>query len=212
MQFSFEIVSARPEQHAAVPTLAFGLRVSESTRADIQSVALRCQLRIEPQRRRYSPEEEVRLLELFGETPRWADTLKPFLWTNASVMIPAFSGSTEVDLHVACTYDFDVTAAKYFQGLDQAEIPLLMLFSGSAFARGKQGLEITQVPWSNEAQYRLPVAVWRELVDIYFPNSGWLRLRRETLSELLKFKARRGLVTWDEVVECLLTETEGHRV
>jgi Family of unknown function (DUF6084) len=207
-QFSFAIDNARPERHAAVPTLVFDLRVAESSGAEIQSVALRCQVRIEPQRRRYSAEEQARLLELFGEAPRWADTLKPFLWTHASVMIPRFSGGTEVELHVPCTYDFDVTAAKYFQGLEHGEIPLLMLFSGTAFVQGKQGLEISQVPWSNEAPYRLPIPVWRELVDLYFPNSGWLRLRRDTLSELLKFKARRGLVTWDEVVECLLTESQ----
>ena len=172
----------------------------------MESIGLRCQIRIEPQRRRYTGAEEERLLELFGETPRWGDTLKPFLWTHVSTVVPGFTGSTIVDLPVPCSYDLEVAAAKYFHALEDGEIPTLFLFSGTVFVRSPAGLRVQQVPWDKEAFCRLPVRVWRELMDAYFPQSGWLRLHRDTLDRLTRVKARRALATWDDVVTALLRD------
>jgi Family of unknown function (DUF6084) len=204
-EIEFAVTEVTPVPYAAAPTLAFRLHLEAPAGETIHSIALRCQIRIEPQRRRYSAEEEAGLLELFGETPRWGDTLKPFLWTHASAMVLGFTGTTGVDLHVPCTYDLDVAGAKYFHALGDGEIPLLLLFSGTVFAKGEGGaLRVTQIPWDKEARYRLPVRVWRELIDRYFPNAGWLRLRRDILDALLRVKARRALLTWDDVLAELL--------
>jgi hypothetical protein len=203
-ELNFQITGARPERHAALPTLMFALKIEETTGVVIHNIVLRCQIRIEPSRRKYSHEEEARLTELFGDTPRWGDTMKPFLWTHLSATIPAFRGQTEVELPVACSYDFEIAAAKYLHSLESGDIALLMMFSGSVFEKGATGMQVSQVPWSKEASYRLPVRVWQEMIDHYFPNSGWLRLNRETLSELMKFKSSRALATWDEVIETLL--------
>ena len=48
--------------------------------------------------------------------------------------VTGFTGATEIDLPVACTYDFEVAAAKYFHSLDGGEIPIVLLFSGTVFA------------------------------------------------------------------------------
>jgi hypothetical protein len=202
-ELAFTVSGVRAEPYAAVPTLAFGLRVEAPGQA-VHALALRCQIRIEPQRRRYSPDEEKRLLELFGETPRWGDTLRPFLWTQVSTLVPGFRGETETDLPVPCSYDFEVAAAKYLHSLDGGDVPLLLLFSGTVFGKRAEGLAVTQVPWSKEASFRLPVATWREMMDHYFPEGGWMRLRRETLSALMEVKARRALATFDDVVEHLI--------
>jgi hypothetical protein len=203
---AFDVVGARPEPHAAVPTIMVRLRVSEATGTEVHAVALRCQIRIEPQRRRYRADEEERLYELFGDTPRWGDTLRPFLWAHVSAMLPGFSGSAEVDLPLECSYDFEVTAAKYLHALATGEIPLILLFSGTVFTRGSAGFLAQPIAWDREALYRLPVSVWRELMDQYFPNSGWLRLSRDTLDALQRFKALRALPTWDLALEQLLKE------
>jgi hypothetical protein len=203
---SFRVTGARAEPHAAVPTLCFGLAIEAAGGARVESIALRCQIRIEPHRRRYSRGEEQRLTELFGETARWGDTLKPFLWTHASMIVPRFAGTTEVELPVPVTYDLEVAAGKYFHALEDGQVPALFLFSGTLFAEGPTGLCIRQVPWDREASYRLPVRVWRELMDAYFPGAGWLRLRRDTLDGLQKAKVRRALATWDDVVVALLRD------
>jgi hypothetical protein len=206
---SFAVLGARAEPYAAVPTLVFRLRLTESTGERIHAVALRCQIQIEPRQRHYTGPEEERLLELFGEPRRWSETLKTVLWTHASLMVPGFTGSLEIDLPVACTYDFEVTAAKYFHALDEGEIPLLLLFNGTVFTRGQTGFSVEPVPWEKEAPYRLPVRVWRDLMDQYFPGGAWIRLRRESFDALHLFKARRALPTWDDAVESLLREAEG---
>ena len=91
-QLAISIVDVRPERYAATPTLVFRMRLDDAGGEVFHSIVLRCQIRIEPQRRRYSPAEEARLLELFGETPRWGDTLKPFLWSQVATVVPGFAG------------------------------------------------------------------------------------------------------------------------
>lgn len=204
----FDCVDAQPERYAAAPTLLFKLRIAETSGEVIHAIALRCQIRIEPQRRRYSPPEEERLLDLFGDSPRWGETLKPLQFTNVATMVPGFRGSTEIELPVVCTYDFEVAAAKYFHSLEDGEIPLLLLFSGTVFSKGDTGFAVHQVPWHKEAPYRLPVRVWRQVMDLYFPNSAWIRVRRDTFDALQLFKSRRGLPMWDDALEALLQQAE----
>jgi hypothetical protein len=202
----FDCIDAQPDRYAAVPTLQLKLRISETTGAQVHAIALRCQIRIEPQRRRYSAEEADGLLELFGEPARWGDTLKPMQFATVALMVPGFTGSIEVDLPVPCTYDFEVAAAKYLHALGDGEVPLLLLFSGTIFTKGLSGFSVTQVPWHKEARYRLPVSVWREIMDRFFPGAGWIRIRRDTLDALQRAKAVRALPTWDDVLEALFKE------
>jgi hypothetical protein len=207
----FEVLDAHTEPHAAVPTIAFSVRIEASDGQRVHAAALRCQIRIEPQRRRYSEQEEERLYELFGETPQWGNSLRPFAWTHVSTTLPGFDGATEFDLPVECTYDFEVAAAKYLHALGDGEIPLLLLFSGTVFTQGTTGFAAVPLSWSSEASYRLPVTVWRATMDAYYPGSAFIRLGRDTLDDLQSFKARRGLPTWDQAFTQLLKEAEEGR-
>ena len=204
----FEVVGARAEPYAVQPTIVLRLRVVAEPGVVVHAIALHCQIRIEPQRRRYLPEEEGRLVDLFGERVRWGETLRPFLWTHVGITITGFEATTEVDLPITCTYDFEVAAAKYLHGLDDGEIPILLLFSGTVFrdAPAGGGFAASPVAWHEEASYRLPVRVWRDVMDRYFPNSGWIRVSRDTLDALTRFKAARALPTWEEAFEHLLKE------
>ena len=204
---SFDVVGARVEAYAAVPTLILRLQITAADAAPVHAIMLRSQIMIEPKRRHYDGQEELRLTELFGETPRWGDTLRPFLWTNIATTVPGFTGGIEVDLPITCTYDFEIAAAKYMHSLNDGEIPIVAMFSGTVFGRSTVGLSATPVSWSEEASYRLPVSLWRDMMDLYFPNTGWLRLRRETLDALLRYKADRALLTWDETLQRLLKES-----
>jgi hypothetical protein len=206
---AFELTDARAEPYAAVPTLTFRLEVGEASGASVHAIVLRTQVRIEPQRRRYTRAEEARLTELFGETPRWGDTLRPFLWTQLATTVPGFVGRTVVDLPMACTYDFEVAGAKYLHALEAGDIPLLFLFSGTVFTRGDGGFTAEPIAWHLEARYALPAQVWRDLMDLYFPGGGWVRLSRSSIDALQRFKSERALPTWDQAVEALVKEADG---
>lgn len=199
-----EVIDVRPQEHAASPHLLFRLRISETSGEVVHAIALRCQLRIEPQRRPYDAREQAGLRDLFGTSERYDSTLKPFLWTHATAMVQGFQDSTEVDLPVACSYDFDVSANKYLHALHDGDIPLVLLFSGTVFTRGTTGFAVEQLSWSLEAQCRLPVAGWRRLMDLYFPGGGWIRLDRETIDALSRFRTDRGLTSWEQTVAALL--------
>jgi Family of unknown function (DUF6084) len=204
----FECIGVRADPYAAVPTLVFRLRVTETGGLAVNAIALRCQLRIEPQRRAYSDAETPLLTDLFGTTDRWGDTLKPIQFALVAVMVPGFTGTTEIDVPVPCSYDLEVAANKYFASLEDGEIPLLLLFSGTVFVRTPTGFAVDQVPWTSETPQRVPVAVWREVMDRFFPGSGWLRLRRETLAELQRYKAAKALPGWDDVLADLLARAK----
>lgn len=200
----FEVLEVVAQQHAAAPHLLFRLRISETSGEVVHALALRCQLRIEPQRRPYDVEEQAGLTDLFGTSERYATTLKPFLWTHATAMVQGFRGSTEVDLPVAVTYDFEVSGTKYLHALKDGIVPVALLFSGTVFTRGSTGFTVEQISWSSEAPCRLPVQVWRDVMDQYFPGGGWIRLDRDTIDALVRFRSERGLTSWDETVLQLL--------
>jgi Family of unknown function (DUF6084) len=202
------VVDSRPDPYAAVPTILLRLRVEAAEAEPVHAMVLKVQIRIEPQRRRYSDEEVVRLVELFGEAPRWGQTLKPFLWTHVSTTVAEFTGSVEVDLPVPCTYDFEVAAAKYLHSIGDGEIPIVLLFNGTMFSYRDGGLIVQPIAWHVEAEHRLPVAVWRATMDGFFPNSGWIRMRRETIDALTRYKSDRALTSWDDTFERLLKEAE----
>jgi hypothetical protein len=203
-ELAFDCVGAQADRYAVVPTFSLRLRISETTGQQVSAIALRCQLRIEPARRRYSAAEAERLHDLFGDTARWADTLKPLQFATVSIMVPSFTGSIEIDLPVTVSYDLEVAATRYFAGLEEGGVPLLLLFSGTLFGTADGRLQVQQVPWSKEAPFRLPVAVWREAIDVHFPNSAWIRMSRQTLDELQRFKTRYALPTWEAAVSALL--------
>lgn len=205
---NFTIEDAEAVKYAAAPTIQFRIFIENNNENErIQSIGLRCQVNIEPTKRRYSEEEQKRLYELFGEPKRWSQTLRPMLWTNAFVNVPSFSRDTETNLPISCTFDFNVGGTKYFAGLESGEIPLLFLFSGTIFYDAGRGLQIAQISWEKEAKYNLPVSVWQEMMDYYYSNSVWLSLRRDIFDRLYQFKIQNGQTSWEQALETLLENT-----
>ncbi|OBG22901.1 hypothetical protein A5765_19255 [Mycolicibacterium celeriflavum] len=204
-EVKFAVLDVAPEPYAMTPILTARVGIAADGDDPVHAIALRCQVRIEPLRRGYTDEEAAGLLDLFGPRERWSATQRNFLWQHSSTMVQGFSGTTQVDLPLECTYDFEVTAAKYFHALRDGMIPLQFLFSGTVFAKGERNLSVHQVPWDREDHYDLPVSAWRDLMQMHYPNTGWLRLNRDTLDALAQFKSARGLLGFDDAVTSLLT-------
>jgi Family of unknown function (DUF6084) len=209
-ELSFRIEGAAVVPYAVAPTLAFQLRITNANADEtIHTVALRCQIQIEVTRRRYTPEEQGRMRDLFGAPERWSQTLRSLLWTHASVVVPGFKGSTMVDLPIPCTFDFNVAATKYFEGLMEGEIPVQVMFSGTTFYANPEGaLQVAPISWEQEARFKLPVKVWREMMDSYYPNNVWLNLRRDVFERLYQYKTQRGIPTWEQALESVLPVEE----
>lgn len=206
----FEVTGAESLPFAALPTLVFKLCVTNEPQHErIASAMLRCQIRIAATQRRYSPDAKARLVEVFGEPGRWRDTLRAFVWTLTSVVVPPFSGAASVDLPVPCSYDFEIANTRYFDALEDGDIPLTFLFSGTVFYETDGGtLQVSQISWERDADFRLPVALWREMMAHYYPNAAWLRLRKDVFDRLRAYQAARGLPTWDETVTRLLDTSD----
>jgi hypothetical protein len=202
-ELEFSVESVAPAREAATPYLVAKLRI-KAAGEPVHSVALRTQVQIEPQKRRYAEEERPRLVELFGEPERWSQTLRPLLWTNLSTNISAFTADTTVDLLLPCTFDFNIAMTKYVAGLDDGELPTSFLFSGTVFYSGHGGLQIAQIPWDREARFRIPVQTWKEMMDSYYPNAAWLCIRREVFDQLYAYKTKHGILTWEQVLERVL--------
>lgn len=202
---SFQVESADALRNAASPQIVFKVRVANSGEEAVHSMALRVQVQIEPTRRRYTDAEHENLKELFGEPERWSKTLHSLLWTNANINAPGFTGSSVIEVPVPCTFDFNVAMTKYIYGLEDGEVPVTLLFSGTVFYARGAGLQIAQIPWDKEARYRLPVQVWKEMMDAYYPNTAWICLRRDVFEKLNQFRSRNGFSTWEQTIEQMLT-------
>ncbi len=199
---AFEPVAVTVDRYAAAPMLTLRLRVTDPE--PVHAMALRCQVRIEPQRRPYTDQEAAGLSELFGPRRRWADTLRPFLWMHTSTMVPGFTGGTDVDLPLPLSYDMQVAAGKYFHSVREGGIPLSLMFSGSVFHHGNNGFRVAHIPWSTDVSFTLPVSAWQEAIDTFFPGAGWIMLPRETVDELLRVRAELGLTDWNQTIIALL--------
>ena len=207
-ELHFQIESAEAVAHAVTPMIALKLLIENRPETDsIHSLNLRCQVMIEPAKRRYTPEEQAKLWDLFGTPERWSRTVRPLLWLNTSVAVPQFSSHTLVDLQLSCTFDFNVAATKYFHALGAGEIPIAVLFSGTVFYQAGSGtLQVAQVPWDREATYRLPIAIWKTMMDMYYPDTAWLCLEREGFERLYDYKVQNGIPTFEQAIARLLNE------
>lgn len=203
--FRFSFTGALGVPHSATPLLALRLRVEETQGRRIESLSLTCQIRIDAAQRRYSPHEQGGLLDLFGHISRWGQTLKSMLWTHVNVVVPPFTGETEVNVDVPCSTDLCVAAARYFMALDDGTVPLEIHFSGMCFFRDDSGaLQVAPVPWTAEARFGLPVATWRALIDEHYGDVSWVLLRKEVADDLHRYRGRHGMPTFDHAITALL--------
>jgi uncharacterized protein DUF6084 len=203
---TFEVIGAAPVLHAAQPILALEIAVRNARRGEtIHAVTLHAQVRIEAQRRRYSAAEQLALDDLFGAPSRWEQTLKPLLWAQTSVALPRFEGEATAQIPLPCTLDFAVGSARYAHAIEEGSVPLLALFSGTVFHASEGGaLQVAQVPWTAEARFALPIAVWRATIDHYFPGCAPLLLRRDVFERLRRYRSLGGFTSWEHAMESLL--------
>ena len=201
---TFSVEGADRVEHAAVPTIAFALRIVSGDERPVRSVLLDVQVQIAARRRQYDDAARDRLFELFGQPEQWGTSLRTLLWTRATLVVPAFTGRTVVQLPIACSYDLEVAASRYFDALEDGEVPLEFLFSGTVFYGVP--LQAARISWESEAGLRMPVSLWRETMDRYFRGTAWLRLPKDSFDRLTAHKSRNALATWEDVVDSLLPE------
>jgi uncharacterized protein DUF6084 len=205
----FNVLGARPVRYAAAPMLALDIQVAETSGRQVYMLALTIQLMIEPARRAYDKATHERLVELFGAPERWAVTTRSLVWSALDVVVPAFTGTTTITVPIACHFDLELAAAKYLHSIPDGEAPLALHFNGMVYYPADDGsLQIVLLPWSNSIGFRMPVRVWRETIEHYYPGTAWVALRAGTLEALQRAKLHRGLATLDATVAALLEE--GH--
>ena len=206
----FRIVGVEPATRGLVPLLLFELEASNTPAEEaIQSATLQMQIQFQCPQRAYSGSEKEKLVELFGTPDRWGQTLRNRLWTHASATLGSFTGTTTAQVAVPCTFDLNVSAAKYFYALEEGEAPLLFLFSGTVFYEAQDGrLQVQRISHEKECAWRMPARVWRELMDHHWPNSAWITLHRDVFERLCEFKRRNGFPTWEQTLEQLLANGE----
>jgi hypothetical protein len=199
------IAGVIPVPHAAAPTLRFALRVEDTSGREVFMAGLSVHIQIEPVKRTYEAEDRAKLIELFGDPHRWATTSQRMHWTSETVLLPSFTGSTTAQIEVLCNYDVELAIAKYFHSVSDGEIPLAFHFNGSVYYASDGGrLQVVQVPWDTTADFTMPVSVWREMIDSYYPYRGWVPVHLDTLDALQRLKARLGAPTFDAAVTELL--------
>ena len=206
----FNIIGVEHAAHGLTPLLHFKLGVTNTPATEtIQSVILQAQIQIQAPGRSYNENEKPKLIDLFGTPGTWGTTLRARLWTLSSTTIRTFSGSTEAILPVPCSFDLNVAGTKYFYALDDGEVPLLFLFSGTIFYAAEDGrLQVQQISWNKECTYQMPVSVWQKMMDHHYPNTAFVTLQRGVFDRLHQYKQGAGVSSWDQAIERLLAQNE----
>jgi hypothetical protein len=203
----FAVTHAAHLAFAAAPTMVFAVTASDASELEVNSMSLSVQVMIDPARRGYDDDARARLAELFGPPASWTPSTQSLSWARVAAAVPRFAGETAFSLELACTYDLEVAAAKYFYAVRDGVVPLSFHFAGTIFYAGADGkLQMTPVPWSSTAQFAMPVAAWRAMIDDHYPGGGWIRLDARTLELLNARRAQRGL-TFEHCVRELLGES-----
>ena len=206
VDLDFIVEDVAVEKHSIAPLLLFKLRLrNKSPSVRVLNVMLNAQIRIDAVARPYEASEQEGLGDLFGGSERFGQTLRDFVWTHVSIAAPAFDADCVVDLPTPCSYDFNLSATKYFHGLEGGDIPLSFLFSGSIFYRDADDrMQIAQIPRTKESAFALPVAKWRAMIERYYPQCAWLCLRREIFDQLNRYKQRNGFASFEHAIDALL--------
>ena len=130
----FKVLGVDAAARGLAPLLHFKIEIVNQTPGEkIQSVMLHAQIQIQSPQRAYTASEKEKLRELFGRPEDWGQTLRNKLLAHANCVVPGFADRTEAVLAVPCTFDLNVAATKYFYALEDGEVPLLFLFSGTVF-------------------------------------------------------------------------------
>jgi hypothetical protein len=207
---TYRVIGVSAEARGLTPLLHFRLAITHAPADElIHAVILQAQIQIQSSQRSYSPQEKLKLADLFGPPERWGQTLRNKLWAHSTVSVGEFEGTIETILPVPCTYDLNVAATKYFSALDGGTISLLFLFSGTVFyAAADRRLQVERISWNKECVFQMPVSVWQEMMDQHYPNSAWIYLHRDVFERLVDYKRDQGLPTWEATLERLLPELQ----
>ena len=206
----FQVTGVDASVRGVTPSLGFRVRISNAPADEkIEAVLLNVQIQLQPAQRKYNEREQEKLVELFGAPENWGQTLRNRLWTNSSVTVNGFSGETETVLPVACTYDLNVAATKYFYALDGDDVSLLFLFSGSVFYRTADGrLQVSRISWNKECSCRMAAQAWHAVMERHYPNTAWVTVHRDVFERLCEYKRRAAIPTWEEALLRLLQTAE----
>jgi hypothetical protein len=207
-ELNFDILSAEIKPYAAAPTLIFKLKITnEIENEEVYAAGLKTQVRIDAMHRKYEQETKARLREVFGTPERWGQTLKSLYWKQITVPVPRFTGQTVVDIPLECSEDISAAAGKYMHAVEEGPVPLAFIFNGSIFYNGhEKNVQVKQLPWDKEAVYALPIEVWDNLLDSYFPDSKWLRVPNKIFDKLNTYKAKNAHPTLNYCLETLVND------
>lgn len=202
----FECREVVTDPYAAGPTVLLRMTAHEGSGVRVHAAAVRCQVRIEPIQRHYSDLEATKVIDLFGDRSRWGSTLQTLQLAFLAQVLPSFTGSCDFDLVLPCSYDVNVAANKYLTALEDGEIPLLLLFSGTVFAGLQGSIQVSPVPWHIETRVRMPVSVWRAAMEQHFGGQRWIRVDDDTYDRLSVYRGEHMLTGWDPTINRLLGE------
>jgi Family of unknown function (DUF6084) len=202
---SFEILGARVPRHAVAPNLVFDLEVNDPSGLQVFTISLAVQIAIEPAQRRYDPDTRERLTELLGEPGRIGAPTRTMPWAKVDVLVHSFKGTARVEVPVLCNYDLEIAATNYFHSIADGEVPLVFHFNGGIYYQGDGGqLQIVQLSWEESSNYRMPIAIWEEMIAAHYPYRGWVPAGSETIERLRRYKLEQGLPSYEAALERLL--------
>jgi hypothetical protein len=197
----FAVSGVESDPHAATPALRFAIEVTDASGREVYTIALAAQVQIDGDRRSYDAATRERLHDLFGEPEQIPQTAGPVQIGRVETLVPSFRRAGSFMLDVPFSGDVELAVTRYLASLSDGTVPLSFHFNGSIFYCGDADrLQVTLVPWSCDAHYRLRIADWRTLIEQRYAASGFVRVHADTLELLRRRRTERGFATFDATI------------
>ena len=194
-------------RYAATPNLLARLRIEETTGEVVHAVALRARCGSSRSAAATTTPRSRRCCDLFGGRGRFADTLRPFLWMHTSTVPRASPARRRSTLPLPCSYDFEVPADVPARAAATARSRWCSCSAARCSPAGPPASRSSRSRGTARRRYRLPVAVWRALMDRALPGHRVDPGPAGTPSTRWRATSRRaGCTSWDDVVSALLAE------
>jgi len=143
----------------------------------VYSLSLDYGVQIDAVRRHYLPDEQRRLVSVFGPSGIWYCTLHSLPWASGAAQVPAFIGRTSIELSLPCGSEANPAIQKYFQALSAGDVLISAAFHGAAFyASDNLPLQHCELPENCRANFHLPLALWNEAIERYSQPAEVLQL------------------------------------
>ena len=208
-QFEFGCTGAEPDRPPAAPTVSLRLHITETTGVTVHALALRTQIRIEPHCAGATTTPRPRRCRTCSASGRGGATRSSRCSSGSSTRwCRRFTGSTDIDVAAAVQLRLRRRREQVpLRARGRRDPAAAVVQRHGLHRRGQWVLGRRSCRGIAKPSFRLPVSTWKDVMELHFPGTAWLRCGTRRFDALHRYRTDAA----DELGRRHRTAAEGGR-